>query len=489
MLRSPLRAPFGTLCTVVLAAMAFAAAPSSADALDEQGAGGASPISGPTTALVGVPVTFTGTPPDDAPGWTLTWSFGDQTPAETGARVTHTFTATAIAGRLVTLTATNPDGDVLTTTQQVRVRRSPTISIRASQRGALVPTEFTAKSTAITATTPVTVTWDFGDGTPPVTGVAPTYATAHTYAQAGTFLVVVTVAAADGTVLARDDTKVAIQAAKAPAVAVSSAGISIVGLSRSPAIPISCGVNGLIPCTVTATVSDTVQRRLRLASPVLGRLTGNGPLSLPLTRAVVRALVDGRRTVAVRLTATATAPNGLSGTQTTTVDIDRYATTGDCGTIPADVKCEAWRGRQTADGGKGGISHRGWPGITGLRWQVIVDANRGERLTGTFLNDELLGRNGSDVLVGGGGHDVLWGDSNIEHNGSRQRDRLEGGAGNDWLYASHGTNTIKAGPGNDHVIAYYGRGTIDCGPGRDTVRVRGGVNAYRLKGCEKVTRG
>jgi len=488
MLRSPLRVSFGTLCTVILAASAFAAAPSSAETLDGQEAGGASPISGPTTALVGVPVSFTGTPPDDTPGWTLTWSFGDRTPIETGPQVTHTFTVTASSGRLVTLTATSPDGDVLTTTQRVTVVRSPEISIRAVQRGALVPTEFTAASTAFTATTPVTVTWDFGDGTPPVSGTAPTYATAHTYAQAGTFLVVVTVMAAGGEVVARDGVKVTIRAAKAPVVAVSSAGISIVGLSRSPAIPISCGVNGLIPCTVTATVSDTAQRRLGLASPVLGRLTGNGPLSLPLTRAVVRALVDGRRTVAVRLTATATAPNGLSSTQTTTVDIDRYATTGDCGTIPQDVTCEAWRGRQTADGGEGGTSHRGWPGITGLRWQVVVDANRGERLTGTFLNDELLGRNGSDVLIGGAGHDVLWGDSSIAHNGSRQRDRLEGGAGNDWLYASHGTNTIKAGPGNDHVIAFYGRGTVDCGPGRDTVRVRGSVDAYRLKGCEKVTR-
>jgi hypothetical protein len=62
---------------------------------------------------------------------------------------------------------------------------------------------------------------------------------------------------------------------------------------------------------------------------------------------------------------------------------------------------------------------------------------------------------------------------------------LRGGAGNDWLYPSHGRTAVHGGPGRDRVWAFYGRGTIDCGPGRDTVRVR--MNgAFRLRNCETV---
>jgi hypothetical protein len=62
---------------------------------------------------------------------------------------------------------------------------------------------------------------------------------------------------------------------------------------------------------------------------------------------------------------------------------------------------------------------------------------------------------------------------------------LRGGAGNDWIYPSHGTTRVLAGPGDAHVWAYYGKGTIDCGPGRDTARVRLD-GPFALKGCEVV---
>src|SRR5919205_61282 len=46
-----------------------------------------------------------------------------------------------------------------------------------------------------------------------------------------------------------------------------------------------------------------------------------------------------------------------------------------------------------------------------------------------------------------------------------QRDALDGGPGNDWIYSSHGHNDISGGAGNDHIWGHYGHGTIDCGPG------------------------
>lgn len=167
---------------------------------------------------------------------------------------------------------------------------------------------------------------------------------------------------------------------------------------------------------------------------------------------------------------------------------DRFANCEDCRPIASGTKCELWYGGQTSDGGEGGISHKGWPGLTGIRWQALDDSrSAGKTRDGTDLNDGLYGRHGSDTLDGRGGDDVLWGDSKISPaNGTGQKDRLTGGDGDDWIYASHGKNTIDAGAGDDTIIAYYGRGTVDCGSGRDTISVRKS-GPYRLRGCEKVT--
>jgi hypothetical protein len=155
---------------------------------------------------------------------------------------------------------------------------------------------------------------------------------------------------------------------------------------------------------------------------------------------------------------------------------------GLCRDTPPSVRCQPGNGRRTAGGGEK-VSHKGWPRITGVFWQVMDSAGR--KKTGGAGNDELLGHHGSDVLSGGAGHDVLWGDWDPSNNSTRQRDVLRGGAGNDFIYPSHGTTTIDAGPGKDYIWAFYGKGVIDCGPGRDTVRVR--LNgAFKLKNCEGV---
>ena len=100
------------------------------------------------------------------------------------------------------------------------------------------------------------------------------------------------------------------------------------------------------------------------------------------------------------------------------------------------------------------------------------------------LNDELLGHHGNDVIHGRGGRDVIWGDWEQAGNNEVQRDRLYGGAGDDWIYSSHGHNTIRAGGGNDVVWSFYGRGTVDCGPGNDAIRIRYS-NEYRFRNCER----
>jgi hypothetical protein len=153
-----------------------------------------------------------------------------------------------------------------------------------------------------------------------------------------------------------------------------------------------------------------------------------------------------------------------------------------CADAGPGVRCGPGGGRRTP-GGDGKVSHRGWPAITGILWQV--HDGLGYRKSGGPDNDELLGHHGSDRLFGGRGSDVLWGDWDPVDNTRHQRDILRGGAGNDYIYPSHGRTTVVAGSGNDRIWAYYGRGTIDCGPGLDRVRVR--LNgAFKLRRCEIV---
>jgi Ca2+-binding RTX toxin-like protein len=155
------------------------------------------------------------------------------------------------------------------------------------------------------------------------------------------------------------------------------------------------------------------------------------------------------------------------------------ATNGDCGHFDrSKIKCRAGHGSRAAPT----PTHRHWPAFTGIRWQVIANSDRGEYVSATRWADELLGRNGSDTIRGGGSSDVIWGDSNPYFNGTGQHDVLDGGAGNDWIYASHGSNMITGGPGNDHILAAFGHGTIDCGSGYDTVAAK---RTYKVRNCER----
>jgi hemolysin type calcium-binding protein len=148
-----------------------------------------------------------------------------------------------------------------------------------------------------------------------------------------------------------------------------------------------------------------------------------------------------------------------------------------------NVSCAPGGGVRTPGGGDK-VPHKGWPRVTGILWKVLDSTGR--RKAGGPDNDELLGHHGSDRLSGGAGHDILWGDWDPKDNNGRQRDTLDGGAGNDWLYPSHGRGVVRGGPGRDYVWAYYGRGVIDCGAGdEDTARVRLETR-FRVRNCERI---
>lgn len=135
----------------------------------------------------------------------------------------------------------------------------------------------------------------------------------------------------------------------------------------------------------------------------------------------------------------------------------------------------------------GAASHSEWPTITGK--DDRAPDSRGVTLVGTARSDKLLGNHGSDTLRGKGGSDVLWGDRLPSGQPTGQRDAIWGGDGNDFIYASHGHNSIHAGAGNDAISAHYGRGLIDCGPGRDIYHVPKSLKGkYKIRNCEKVDR-
>ena len=103
-------------------------------------------------------------------------------------------------------------------------------------------------------------------------------------------------------------------------------------------------------------------------------------------------------------------------------------------------------------------------------------------------HNELLDGHGSDTIYAGPWGDVLWGDYKPSGQGTSQSDRLYGGAGRDFVYASHGWNLIEAGAGNDWIKAHFGRGVVDCGPGIDTLYIsRRAQKHYRIRGCERVS--
>jgi hypothetical protein len=140
------------------------------------------------------------------------------------------------------------------------------------------------------------------------------------------------------------------------------------------------------------------------------------------------------------------------------------------------------------------VDQTGWPKITGQsklhffqakQKSTTADAN----ITGTEQSDKILGAHGSDKLLGLGGVDVIFGDE-IPNNPANQKDFIDGGAGSDFIYASHGLGqTIIGGDGNDKIHARYGSGTITCGPGQDKVwqAKKRRKNWKIASDCEKIT--
>ena len=135
----------------------------------------------------------------------------------------------------------------------------------------------------------------------------------------------------------------------------------------------------------------------------------------------------------------------------------------------------------------GKTSHAGWPKIDGVL--KMHKADQSDVMRGVpNRHNELQGGHGHDLIIAGNAGDVIWGDYKEGGQPTTQFDRLYGGAGNDFIYASHGTNFIRTGGGRNVVHAHFGRGRIRCGSPSDIVylshRSRPG---YHLIGCRHIS--
>jgi hypothetical protein len=104
---------------------------------------------------------------------------------------------------LVVITGTDAIGDTSTTTASVTVgpRPQPTVAITAAPANPQPGQAVTLTATVTQGTTGATtqsVTWNFGDGTPPVTLPGNSLAAAHIYSNSGIFLVTATVTDSTG---------------------------------------------------------------------------------------------------------------------------------------------------------------------------------------------------------------------------------------------------------------------------------------------------
>ncbi|RMR74285.1 Calcium binding hemolysin protein [Pseudomonas savastanoi pv. fraxini] len=95
--------------------------------------------------------------------------------------------------------------------------------------------------------------------------------------------------------------------------------------------------------------------------------------------------------------------------------------------------------------------------------ETIVGYDSADSLSGLSGNDVLYGRQGDDLLDGGDGKDTLYGEDG--------NDTLSGGAGNDTLSGGYGNDLLDGGSGNDSLDGGYGSDTyvFRKGSGQDTI--------------------
>lgn len=152
---------------------------------------------GPYVGLFGNDITFDGSGSfdPDGDGLTYSWDFGDGTPAGSGVAPAHNYAARGIYTVTLTVNDGTADSVPSVTTATVFTPGQPVPYADGPYDGSVNnPIIFSARGSFDPNGDPLTFSWNFGDGSPLATGVAPS----HIYLAAGIYTVTLTVS--DGTV-------------------------------------------------------------------------------------------------------------------------------------------------------------------------------------------------------------------------------------------------------------------------------------------------
>ena len=147
--------------------------------------GAGNPVAAFTSSCTGLSCTFDASGSTDTGGTitTYSWDFGDSTPVVTGASptVTHVYAASSFYSAQLTVTDDTTSISKATNFVVPIAASTPIAAFTSSCTG--LSCSFNASSSTDTGGTIATYSWNFGDGTPVVSGASAT--TTHIYASAG----------------------------------------------------------------------------------------------------------------------------------------------------------------------------------------------------------------------------------------------------------------------------------------------------------------
>jgi hypothetical protein len=119
------------------------------------------------------------------------------------------------------------------------------------------------------------------------------------------------------------------------------------------------------------------------------------------------------------------------------------------------------------------------PSDISVRWPLLVEV--WPRLGNDYVDASTLSSEFAVTVLADGGIDVVHlGAGPDFFNGHTPRDRVWGGAGDDWIRAGRGNDYVEGGSGNDDLVAMQGRDNVYGGDGDD--RIGGSEGDDRLWG-------
>ena len=104
---------------------------------------------------------------------------------------------------------------------------------------------------------------------------------------------------------------------------------------------------------------------------------------------------------------------------------------------------------------------------TYLNIQNVSGSLLNDNIVGDYQDNTFWGLSGDDVLIGGSGSDVLYGDGGVLADENYGDDVVNGDEGDDTIYGGSGNDILNGGSGDDLIYPGRGNDFIDGGDGKD----------------------